>query len=88
LAAIADQTGTPEEVMRVACRQIEQSLAQEILDRILAAPPDFFERLIVNLLLAMGFGGSAADAGRAPGRRYHRTAHRITSAVNCRPLKD
>jgi restriction system protein len=54
--------------MRVAHRQIEISLAQELLDRILAAPPDFFERLIITLLLSMGFGGSAADAGRALGR--------------------
>ena len=53
--------------MRVAHRQIDASLAQELLDRIRAAPPDFFERLIVSLLLSMGFGGSAADAGRAIG---------------------
>ena len=54
--------------MRVAHRQIEASLGQELLDRIRAAPPDFFERLIVNLLLSMGYGGSIADAGRALGR--------------------
>jgi len=62
------QRATPDEAMRVAHRQIEEALAQELLDRIQAAPPDFFERLIVNLLLKMGFGGSAADAGRALGR--------------------
>ena len=61
------QTETPDEIMRVAHRQIDTSLAQELLDRIRAAPPDFFERLIVSLLLSMGFGGSAADAGRAIG---------------------
>jgi len=61
------QTETPDEIMRVAHRQIDASLAQELLDRIRAAPPDFFERLIVSLLLSMGFGGSAADAGRAIG---------------------
>jgi restriction system protein len=62
------QRATPDEVMRVAHRQIEETLAQELLDRIQKAPPDFFERLMVNLLLKMGFGGSAADAGRALGR--------------------
>jgi restriction system protein len=62
------QTQTPDETMRAAHRQIDASLAQELLDRIRRAPPDFFERLIVNLLLSMGFGGSAADAGRALGR--------------------
>ena len=66
--AVTSQAETPDEIMRVAHRQIDASLAQELLDRIRAAPPDFFERLIVNLLLSMGFGGSAADAGRAIGR--------------------
>ncbi len=59
---------TPDEIMRGAHRRIEAALAEELLDRVRAAPPDFFERLIVNLLLAMGYGGSAADAGRALGR--------------------
>jgi restriction system protein len=66
--ALVNRTETPDEIMRVAHRQIEISLAQELLDRIQAAPPDFFERLIISLLLSMGFGGSAADAGRALGR--------------------
>ena len=59
---------TPDEIMRAAHRRIEAALAEELLDRVRAAPPNFFERLIVNLLLAMGYGGSAADAGRALGR--------------------
>jgi restriction system protein len=66
--AIVNQKETPDEIMRAAHRQIEASLAQDLLDRIRGAPPDFFERLIVNLLLSMGFGGSVADAGRALGR--------------------
>ncbi len=59
---------TPDEIMRAAHRRIEAALAEDLLDRVRAAPPDFFERLIVNLLLAMGYGGSAVDAGRALGR--------------------
>ncbi len=62
------QTATPDEIMRAAHKQIEAALSQDLLDRIRAGLPDFFERLIVNLLLAMGYGGSAADAGRALGR--------------------
>lgn len=65
---IASHAETPDEIMRVAHKQIEASLAQDLLDRICASPPDFFERLIVNLLLSMGYGGSAANAGRALGR--------------------
>jgi restriction system protein len=63
-----DQKQTPDEVMRAAYQQIETALAQDLLDRIRAAPPDFFERLIVSLLLGMGYGGSVANAGRALGR--------------------
>jgi restriction system protein len=58
----------PNEIMLAAHRQIESALAQDLLDRISSAPPDFFERLIVTLLLSMGFGGSSAEAGRALGR--------------------
>jgi restriction system protein len=58
----------PNEIMLAAHRQIESALAQDLLDRIRSAPPDFFEPLIVNLLLSMGFGGSSAEAGRALGR--------------------
>jgi restriction system protein len=58
---------TPDEAMRTAYRQINAALGQELLDRILTAPPEFLERLIVALLLAMGYGGSTEDAGRAIG---------------------
>lgn len=68
LPALEDQMQTPDESMRTAWRQIETALAQDLLDRICAAPPDFFERLIVNLLLSMGYGGSTKDAGRTLGR--------------------
>ncbi len=66
--SIAGQDQTPDEVMRAAHVQREVALAQELLERVRGALPDFFERLIVNLLLAMGYGGSAAEAGRALGR--------------------
>src|SRR5437660_414801 len=66
--ALEDQKQTPDEAMRLAYRQIETSLIYDLLERIREAPPDFFERLMVNLLLSMGYGGSTADAGRALGR--------------------
>jgi restriction system protein len=67
-AALVSRSETPDEIMRVAHKQVEASLGQDLLDRVRAAPPAFFERLIVNLLLGMGYGGTAADAGRALGR--------------------
>ena len=60
---------TPDEIMRAAHQQIDSALGQDLLDRVRNAPPDFFERLIVNLLLSMGYGGSRTDkAGRTLGR--------------------
>jgi restriction system protein len=67
-AVVVESTHTPDEIMRSAYRQVEAELAQELLERILSAPPDFFERLIIMLLIGMGYGGSAKEAGRALGR--------------------
>jgi restriction system protein len=59
---------TPDELIRTTTNQIEAALAKELLDRISAASPAFFESLIVKLLLAMGYGGSRADAGQIVGK--------------------
>ncbi len=48
--------------------ELEQQLANEILERVKKAPPAFFERLVIDLLLAMGYGGSREDAGRTIGK--------------------
>ncbi len=62
------QAETPDELLRSTVRQIETALKKELLDRVLAAPPAFFEGLIVALLLAMGYGGSREEAGKIVGR--------------------
>lgn len=59
---------TPDDQIRAASRAIHDALGLEILDRIMTASPSFFERAIVALLLAMGYGGAAKEAGRAIGR--------------------
>jgi restriction system protein len=61
-------SSTPDELIGSTLSDIEAALAGELLQRIQASPPVFFEALIVSLLLAMGYGGSRADAGRAIGR--------------------
>ena len=58
----------PDELIRSASAELQQSLGAELLAKILAAPPDFFERLVVQLLIAMGYGGSAIEAGKALGK--------------------
>lgn len=62
------QAETPDELLRSTVKQIETALKKELRDRILAAPPKFFENLIVKLLLAMGYGGSREEAGKTVGR--------------------
>lgn len=59
---------SPEEQIESAHTQLTRALAGELLTRIQTSAPDFFERLVVELLLKMGYGGSRQDAGRAIGR--------------------
>ncbi|MEJ0076858.1 MAG: restriction endonuclease [Alphaproteobacteria bacterium] len=59
---------TPDELLRSTISDIEAALGSELLNRILAAPPAFFENLIVSLLLGMGYGGAREEAGRAIGK--------------------
>lgn len=59
---------TPDEQMRQGRDRIEADLAQDMLAKIGAAPPEFFEKVVVKLLTGMGYGGSVSDAGRALGR--------------------
>lgn len=63
-----DTKATPEELLREAYDKIATSIAVELLDRLRSGTPAFFERAIVALLLAMGYGGSSEDAGRAIGQ--------------------
>ena len=67
-APLQNQRLTPDEVMRDAHKEIDIALAQDLLDRVRTAPPEFFERLIVDLLLSMGYGGSKEEAGRTLGK--------------------
>ncbi len=61
-------TETPDEALRKAHGAITGALAADLLDRVREATPAFFEKLIVELLLAMGYGGTSEDAGRALGQ--------------------
>ena len=64
----ATDASTPEEAIESLANSLRDSLAQDLLARVKAAPSDFFERLVVDLLVAMGYGGSRVDAGQAVGR--------------------
>ena len=58
---------TPDENLRVAYKTIRDALADDLLDRVRNAPPQFFEQLIVEILVSMGYGGTTPDAGRRLG---------------------
>ncbi len=62
------QNETPEELIEGGAKTIRVNLAEEILQRIKGCSPVFFERLVVELLVKMGYGGTRQDAGRAIGR--------------------
>jgi restriction system protein len=59
---------TPEERLEFSFQDLQNSLANEVLDAVKRASPGFFEQLVVKLLVAMGYGGSIQDAGRAVGK--------------------
>jgi len=61
-------TQTPEETLETAYQKIRKSLAQDLINRVMTLSPAFFERLVVELLVKMGYGGSIKDAGRAIGK--------------------
>jgi restriction system protein len=58
----------PEEAIEDAYQALRTGVEADLLSRLKAGSPEFFEQLVVDLLLKMGYGGSRKDAGRAIGR--------------------
>lgn len=56
---------TPEETLEQAYQQLRDEVANELLSLIKGNSPEFFEKLVVNLIVAMGYGGSVKEAGKA-----------------------
>lgn len=69
-AAVIDdaEQQSPAELMEASYRALRKDLAAELLTEVKRCTPAFFERLVVELLLAMGYGGSMSDAGSAVGQ--------------------
>jgi len=65
---ISQISATPEEIIENSYLTIRKNLAQELLFKIKSSSPSFFETLVVELLVKMGYGGSIKDAGRSIGR--------------------
>jgi restriction system protein len=63
-----EKSQTPEEQLAFAYKVLRDSLANDVLEAVKMASPIFFEELVIELLVAMGYGGSVEDAGRAVGK--------------------
>lgn len=59
---------TPEESIEYGYRSIRKSIEQEIILKLKSISPSFFEKIVVELLVNMGYGGSIQDAGQAIGK--------------------
>ncbi len=59
---------TPSEALENAYENLRDELIDELLSRLKQSTPSFFERIVVDLLVRMGYGGSRADAGKAIGK--------------------
>ncbi len=59
---------TPLEAIEAAYETIRGGLVDELIDQVMQCSPEFFERLVVDLLVRMGYGGTRKDAGRAVGK--------------------
>ena len=58
---------TPEETLQAAYLALRKNLADDLLETVKKSSPEFFERLVVDLLVRMGYGGSRQEAGQAIG---------------------
>ena len=58
----------PQEVMEEAYQNLKRELSSELLSQVKACSPGFFERIVIDLLVRLGYGGSLHDAGRSIGK--------------------
>ncbi len=66
--ATAQAIATPSEALESAYENLRSELAEELLAKLKQTSPAFFERVVIELLVKMGYGGSRADAGKAIGK--------------------
>lgn len=66
--AVEQELLTPEESIESAYQRLRRNLATELIQQVKSCPPSFFEKLVIDLLISMGYGGTRKDAGEAIGR--------------------
>jgi restriction system protein len=65
---ISNDNSTPEDVLAKAYIELKESIELEVLEQIKSVSPMFFEQLVIDLLVSMGYGGNRQDAARAVGK--------------------
>lgn len=65
-----EELSTPDEVLDVAYQRLRADLESSLLEKMKVSSPSFFEKLVVEVLVEMGYGGSLEDAGRAVGQSH------------------
>lgn len=67
-ADAVEMAQTPEEVLENTCKQLRKTLAAEVLSLVKSCSPAFFERLVLDLMLKMGYGGAIGSESKISGR--------------------
>lgn len=65
---VDENPGTPEELLELSHAELKNQVLSEIVEKLKTASPQFFESLVVDTVVKMGYGGSRKDAGKAIGR--------------------
>jgi restriction system protein len=63
-----DKISTPQELLESSYQELRRQLSHDLLERVKQSSPSFFEILVVDVLVKLGYGGSRIDAGQAIGR--------------------
>jgi restriction system protein len=63
-----NEISTPQERLESSYQELRTQLSHDLLERVMKSSPTFFEKLVVKLLVKLGYGGSIVDAGQAIGR--------------------
>jgi len=63
-----ESVSTPEEILESNYLKIRKNLSLELLNKVKGSSPTFFENLVVELLVKMGYGGSIKEAGKSIGK--------------------
>ncbi|MFZ0345050.1 MAG: restriction endonuclease, partial [Nitrososphaeraceae archaeon] len=62
------QEDTPDDLLEKGYQKIKEARMTELMDKVIDCSPNFFQKLILDLLLEMGYGGGRADAGKVTGK--------------------